>query len=113
MNKDRKILVKASSKIPLWIRIILSAGVALVTAFALYWIAWLISKGTCSFHFLAWGLSSVFIWLAGFFVRQTGDKLGFGKKRIILSAVSGSVLIVVLAGTVLLYMLLGLHQSAK
>ncbi len=109
---EKPVLLKRVSRIPVWARIIISAFFALLAAFGLYWIAYLISGNKCLFPIPVWLISSLAIWLAGFGVRRTGDRLGFGAKRVVLSTIFGALLILAMVGSVFAYLFFGVPKAA-
>lgn len=108
-RQDGPTVLRKTSRVPIWLRIALGLIVSCGASFGLFWIAYAISGATgraVRWNWIVFGVSAVLIFLSGLGVRLSGDRMGFGAKRILLTTLTGTALLLVLAGTVAAYLLL-------
>ena len=103
------IVLRKPPRGPLVLRIVLGLTVSCALAFGLFWIAYAIGGAISRpvhWNWIVFGVGSVLIFLAGLAIRASGDRIGFGAKRILLTVLSGTALLLVLIGTVAAYLFL-------
>ena len=108
-GKDGQTVLLKPSRVPLWLRIALGLLASCGVSFGLFWIAYAVGAATgreVRWNWIVFGVSAALIFLAGLGVRRTGDRMGFGAKRILWTTLTGTVLVLILAGTVIAYLLL-------